>query len=57
MNKFIILGVLLVGCTQSDLLKYDLLEPEFEWVEPLIFQHNLQICRSNDVCRAEDLFN
>ncbi len=56
MNKFIILGVLLVGCTQSELL-YTVLEPEFEWVEPLIFQHNLQICRSQDVCRAEDLFN
>ncbi len=30
--------------------------PEFEWVEPLIFEHNLQICRSADVCRAESLF-
>jgi len=31
--------------------------PEFEWVEPLLFQHNLRICRTQPTCSVEQIFN
>ena len=63
---FALLIVVLVGCT-SELVYYlngtevypdfDLNSgPEFEWVEPLTFQHNLEICRRQSVCNPADLF-
>ena len=57
MTKYWLIGLIaLVGCNNIDpydALWYDL---EFEWVEPVIFQHNLMICRQSDVCLAETLF-
>jgi len=52
-----ILLLTLMGCQQLDLYAPVWSPLEFEWVEPLIFQHNLQVCRSADVCKAEDLFD
>jgi|TARA_B100001105_G_scaffold168523_1_gene135658 hypothetical protein len=48
----------LVGCAAPSQLPfyYDQGMPHFEWVEPLVFQHNLETCRRADVCNAADLF-
>jgi len=61
MAKYALLMVFLVGCSTGQVRDlpywYEDGMPHFEWVEPLVFQHNLQICRSNNVCRAETLFD
>jgi len=31
--------------------------PRFEWVEPVVFQMNLERCRRATVCKAETLFD
>jgi len=31
--------------------------PHFEWVEPIIFQQNLEDCRRRDICKAETIFS
>ena len=31
--------------------------PEFEWVDPDIFQQNLEVCRTQVYCNAADLFD
>ena len=49
----------LVGCTGTiNSVPYTWEDglPHFEWVEPLVFQHNLEQCRARDVCNAADLF-
>ena len=53
MKKLIPL-LLLVGCTSTHYYEPDL--QQFDWVEPLIFEHNLKTCRAQDYCRAETLF-
>ena len=55
MTRLFALTAFLVGCSSTPASYRQVLE--FEWVEPIIFQHNLDICRSNDTCRAETLFN
>ena len=52
--RYLLMVTLLAGCTNQP---YFFEGPEFEWVEPIIFQHNLNICRSLDTCRAETLFD
>ena len=52
--KALIFALTLVSCTTSSSY-YE--HPPMEWVEPLIFEHNLRTCRSQDTCRAESLFN
>ena len=53
MTKYWLIGLIaLVGCSNIDPyapIWYEN-ELEFEWVEPVIFQHNLLICRQQDVC-------
>ena len=60
-TKYLLMVALLVGCSTGQVRDlpywYEDGLPRFEWVEPLIFQHNLAICRSADVCRAETLFD
>lgn len=50
----------LIGCQQiagTDFLLEPIMLPlEFEWVEPLEFQHRLMICREADTCSADQLF-
>jgi|2_EtaG_2_1085320.scaffolds.fasta_scaffold71627_2 hypothetical protein len=53
MKIIFIMAAFLVGCT-TPIVYYD---QEFEWVEPLIFQHNLDRCRARDVCNAAELFD
>ena len=57
---FALLIVVLSGCTTSELV-YHLngtpVYPEFEWVEPLIFQDNLNTCRHQATCSVDQLFN
>ena len=55
MTRLMATVAFLVGCSSTPAYYTD--APEFEWVEPIIFQHNLDICRSSDTCRAETLFN
>ena len=59
MTRYLLIVAFLVGCGTTDYVPfyYDQGLPRFEWVEPLIFEHNLAICRSADVCRAETLFD
>ena len=59
MTRYLLIVAFLVGCSTTDYVPfyYDQGLPRFEWVEPLIFEHNLAICRSADVCRAETLFD
>jgi hypothetical protein len=50
----------LVGCTGTiNSVPYTWEDglPHFEWVEPFVFQQKLEFCRSQDVCRAETLFD
>jgi hypothetical protein len=57
---FALLTVALTGCSTSDLVYYinDVpIYPEFEWVEPLIFQDNLNTCRHQPTCSVDQLFN
>ena len=57
MTRLFAMMAFLVGCSSTPAGSRFLGEPpEFEWVEPVIFQHNLEICRSSDTCRAETLF-
>jgi hypothetical protein len=60
MTKYWLIGlIVLVGCSNIDPYEpmwYQIDELEFDWVEPVIFQHNLMICRQQDVCLAENLF-
>ena len=52
---FITWMLLAQGCSN----KINYYEPDalqFDWVEPLQFQHNLRDCRVQDYCRAETLF-
>ena len=57
---FALLTVVLTGCTASDLVYYinDVpIYPEFEWVEPLIFQDNLNTCRRQPTCSVDQIFD
>lgn len=60
MTKYWLIGLIaLVGCNNIDPyapIWYEIDLPEFEWVEPMIFENNLLICRNQDVCLAENLF-
>jgi hypothetical protein len=58
MTRYLLIVAFLVGCSTTDYIPfyYDQGLPRFEWVEPLVFQHNLELCRSRDVCNAADLF-
>ena len=52
----------LAGCNFSEdywytLGDYDLYGPQFEWVEPVIFQQNLERCRTQTYCTADKLFD
>lgn len=31
--------------------------PHFEWVEPAVFQQNLENCRRQTFCKADSLFD
>jgi hypothetical protein len=61
--RLLLMSVLLVGCSNSYTsgtafdgnLIFD--GPEFEWVNPPVFQSNLRICRTLEYCRAETLFD
>jgi hypothetical protein len=55
MTRYLLMAVLLVSCSSAG--EYYLDQPEFEWVEPLIFQDNLLRCRSQDTCSVDELFN
>jgi len=59
MTRYLLMITFLVGCSTTDYVPYWYEEgmPRFEWVEPVVFQHNLEICRRNNVCRAETLFD
>jgi len=55
-----LLIVVLAGCTTSEIVYYlngTPVYPEFEWVEPLIFQDNLNTCRHQPTCSVDQLFN
>ena len=52
-----ILLLTLMGCQQYDLYAPVWAPLEFEWVEPVIFQQNLERCRSQTYCRAETIFH
>ena len=57
---FALLIVVLVGCTNSELVYYfngTEVYPEFEWVEPMIFQDNLRTCRVQPTCSVDQLFD
>ena len=54
MARLMPLMAFLVGCSSTPTSYRETLE--FEWVEPIIFQHDLRICRSLDTCRVETLF-
>ena len=57
---FALLTVALIGCSTSDLIYYinDVpIYPEFEWVEPWVFQQNLEDCRRQPTCSADQIFN
>jgi hypothetical protein len=58
MTRYLLIVAFLVGCSTTDYIPfyYDQGLPRFEWVEPLVFQHNLETCRRADVCNAADLF-
>ena len=58
MTRYLLIVAFLVSCSTTDYVPYWYEEglPRFEWVEPLVFQHNLEMCRSRDVCNAADLF-
>ena len=56
---FALLIVALTGCTASDLVYYlnDVpIYPEFEWVEPLIFEQNFEDCRRQPTCSVDQIF-
>jgi len=51
---------LLTGCTGTlnDVpYTWDKGLPRFEWVEPAVFQQNLEDCRRRSICRAETIFD
>ena len=57
---FTLLIVIMTGCTSADLKYYFNgvpVYPEFEWVEPLIFQENLRRCRQQATCSVDQIFN
>jgi len=53
----VVLILLLSGCSG---VKYYFnsvpIYPEFEWVNPIIFQDNLNRCRHNVTCSVNDIF-
>ena len=59
--KYLMLTALLItGCNANELSYYinDVrVYPEFEWVEPLVFQQNLEDCRRQTTCSADQIFN
>ena len=62
MIRYIVVSLFLIGCTtpanEFEPINIHYMDgPNFEWVEPIVFQHNMKICRSQPVCRAEDLFD
>lgn len=58
-TRYAILMLALAGCNGIVDYSYDrsITGPQFEWVEPLIFQQNLEQCRREIYCRAETLFD
>ena len=54
MKKILFGVVILTGCNSTHYYEPDL--QQFDWVEPLIFEHNLKACRAQEYCRAETLF-
>ena len=59
--KYLMLTALLItGCNANELSYYlnDVpIYPEFEWVEPWVFQQNLEDCRRQPTCSADQIFN
>lgn len=54
MKRLIMLGILLTGCSSSELVNN---VPEFDWMpSDLLWQHNVRDCRSDSHCEAADLF-
>ena len=51
--KPLLIMLALQACTTADFYS----GPEFEWVEPQIFQQNLEVCRRQVYCNAADLFD
>ena len=61
-TRYVIFMLFLAGCNFSEdywytLGDYDLYGPQFEWVEPVIFQQNLERCRTQTYCTADKLFD
>jgi len=54
MRLLLISAVFLVSC-EAPILYSD--KQEFDWVEPVIFQHDLRACRTQHICTAEELFD
>ncbi len=54
MTRYLLMAVLLVSCNSAG--EYYLDQPEFEWVEPVIFNYDLIRCRSQDTCSVDELF-
>jgi hypothetical protein len=56
---FALLIVALTGCNANELSYYinDVpIYPEFEWVEPLIFEQNFEDCRRQPTCSVDQIF-
>jgi len=61
-TRYAILMLVLAGCNgivdySAGYENYAVTGPQFEWVEPVIFQQNLERCRTQTYCRAETIFD